>query len=340
MARPIREDAEPVNADSFLDIVASVVCIMLIMVLMVGMRIRNTPVDPALTPEGVQARTAVEKALAGERSMRQDVAKVMQQIEELQEETAVRTVHRDSIATAVAAMQHDLDTRRASLDGQTRAQFDAARTVADARRQLEAIRQRRTQVENAKPEPIVVESYPTPIGRTVDSDELHFHLRQGRVAFVPVEKLAHMAIEDARRKADKLIDREDLPEFTEAVGPENGFRFRYTVERHDKVEQRSNGVAVRQIGMRVIRWTVIPIASQLGEAVDEALAPTSAFRSALTGHQPDKTTVTLWVYPDSFEVFRLLRKELHQLGFGVAARPLPEGVMIAGSPQGSKSEAE
>ena len=100
------------------------------------------------------------------------------------------------------------------------------------------------------------------------------------------------------------------------------------------------GEIVRQIGMRVIRWTVIPIASQLGEAVDEALAPTSAFRSALTGHQPDKTTVTLWVYPDSFEVFRLLRKELHQLGFGVAARPLPEGVMIAGSPQGSKSEAE
>jgi hypothetical protein len=62
MAKAIRQEAEPVNADSFLDIVASVVCIMLIMVLMVGMRIRNMPIDPRLTPEAVEAAAAVEIA--------------------------------------------------------------------------------------------------------------------------------------------------------------------------------------------------------------------------------------------------------------------------------------
>ena len=185
----------------------------------------------------------------------------------------------------------------------------------------------------------MVQSYPTPIGRAVDNEEVHFHLRQGRVAQVPVEKLMRMALDDARSKADKLIDHE-LPEFTEAVGPENGFRLRYTVQRHDRVEQQPGGRAIRHIGLKSSQWTIIPVAGQLGETIDEALAPGSALRRELADHKPDKTTVTLWVYPDSFDVFRLLRKDLHQLGFGVAARPLPEGVMISGSPRGSKSEAE
>ena len=41
MPRPIPQHGEPVNGDSFLDIVASVVSIMIIMVVMVGMKIKN-----------------------------------------------------------------------------------------------------------------------------------------------------------------------------------------------------------------------------------------------------------------------------------------------------------
>lgn len=340
MARPVPQETEPVNADSFLDIVASVVCIMLIMVLMVGMRIRNTPVEPMLSPEAVQAGAALEKAVSDERSLRADVAKATREIQCLEEETAARGVQRDLVATTVAAMEHELGTRRSQMDSQARADFDVARSVADARRRLDDLKRQRIQVETTRPEPIVVQSYPTPIGRTVDNDEIHFHLRQGRVACVPIEKLVLMARDDARRKADKLVDHDDLPEFTETVGPESGFRFRYTVERYDRVEQLPGGEAVRHTGLRITQWTVIPITGQLGEPVDEALAPNSAFRRALAGHPADKTTITLWVYPDSFDAFRLLRKELHQLGFGVAARPLPEGVTIAGSPKGTKSEAE
>ena len=45
MPRRASAESEPVNADSFLDIVASVVSIMIIMVLMVGLKIKNTPVE-------------------------------------------------------------------------------------------------------------------------------------------------------------------------------------------------------------------------------------------------------------------------------------------------------
>lgn len=340
MARPVPQETEPVNADSFLDIVASVVCIMLIMVLMVGMRIRKTPVEPALSPEAVQANAALEKVQAEERSLRADVAKVTQEIRHVEQETEARAVHRDILATAVAGMEHDLSTRRSQMDAQSQADFDAAHAVTEACRQLDDLSRQRARVETSRPEPVVVESYPTPIGRIVDNDEIHFHLRQGRVACVPVEKLVLAARDDARRKADKLVDHDDLPELTETVGPVDGFRFRYTVERFDRVEELPGGRAVRHTGLRITEWTVIPVTAELGEAVDEALAPDSALRRVLAGHKSDKTTVTLWVYPDSFDAFRLLRKELHRLGFGVAARPLPEGVMIAGSPKGSKSMAE
>lgn len=340
MPRPIRQEAEPVNADSFLDIVASVVCIMLIMVLMVGMRIRNTPVDPALTPEAAQAGAALETVVAQERSLRAEVTKTVHEIQGLEQETTARSLQRDVLATGVAALEHELGTRRSQMDAQTQAGFDAARNLSEARRRLDELRERRTRVQTARPEPIVVENYPTPIGRAVDDEEIHFHLRQGRVAHVPVEKLVRLARDDARRKADKLIDRDDLPEFTEAVGPEGGFRFRYTVQRYDSVEEQPGGGAVRHIGLKITEWTVIPVAGQMGETVEEALMPTSAFHRALSERKSEKATITIWVYADSFDDFRRLRKELHQLGLGVAARPLPDGVMIAGSPKGSKSEAE
>ena len=339
MARPLRQEAEPVNADSFLDIVASVVCIMLIMVLMIGMRIRNTPVEPPLSPEAVQAAADLEKVAAEERSLRGELAKSAEEIQNLERETAVRGLERDMLATTVAAMEHDVRARRSQMDTQSQADFDVARDLAGAHRQLEEIQRRRLEVQTARPDSIVVESYPTPIGRAVDNKEVHFHLRLDRVAYVPVEKLVLLARDDAKRKADKLADRHDLPEFTETVGPEDGFRFRYTAERFERVEKTPQGPA-RYVGLRVSQWTVIPVSGQVGEPVDEALAPSSEFRRALAGSKPDQTTLTIWVYPDSFDAFRRLRKELHQLGYKVAARPLPEGVMIAGSPKGTKSEAE
>ena len=47
-ASPQVSETEAVNPDSFLDIVASVVSIMIIMVLMTGLKIKHTPLVPAL----------------------------------------------------------------------------------------------------------------------------------------------------------------------------------------------------------------------------------------------------------------------------------------------------
>ena len=50
--------------------------------------------------------------------------------------------------------------------------------------------------------------------------------------------------------------------------------------------------------------------------------------------------MTLWVYPDSFTLFRKLREDLQARGYLVAARPLPDGMAIRGSPAGSLSAGQ
>jgi len=84
----------------------------------------------------------------------------------------------------------------------------------------------------------------------------------------------------------------------------------------------------------------LPVADQLGEPLDVAMQEGSMFRHALAKLRPGRHTVTIWVYPDSFEEFRKVQKELYAIGFSVAARPLSHGTPISGSPQGSKSAAQ
>ena len=78
----------------------------------------------------------------------------------------------------------------------------------------------------------------------------------------------------------------------------------------------------------------------LGEPPDVALNDGSAFRKALAKLRPGHHTITIWTYEDSFDAFRQIRKELYRLGFITAARPLPQGQPISGSPDGSKSAAQ
>jgi hypothetical protein len=337
MPRPIPHETEAVNPDSFLDIVASVVSILIIMILMVGMRIKNTPVDAPLTGEAAQASTELEKSRSGEESFYGEVFKLGDQLEALQQEAAARAVQRNTLATLVSAAEYQIQGRRAEMDEQSRGDFDVVQQVGEARWQLEDLKRLRTQAENAPAEPIVVESYPTPISRAVDGNEVHFQLRGGSIAYIPLEALIERFKADALRHVDTL---RELPEVTDTVGPEGGFRLKYTMERKEispelaKVAGRGGSYA------QLKRWTLIATASELGEPADVALAEGSAFRRALAKHRPGRNTVTIWLYPDSFDAFRQIRKELYRLGFAVAVRPLPEGIPISGSPEGSKSAAE
>jgi hypothetical protein len=88
------------------------------------------------------------------------------------------------------------------------------------------------------------------------------------------------------------------------------------------------------------RFTLVPIRDDLGEPLQQAMSEGSEFRDLLKRLDPDRTTVTVWVYPDSFDQFRTLKAELFRRGFLTAGRPLPEGHPIGGSPDGSRSVSQ
>lgn len=331
MPRPAAEQSEPVNGDSFLDIVASVVSIMIIMVVMEGMRIKNTPVKVSV-PASPQA-AELEKELANERSMRSDVLKAAGEIRALQQQTVARGVERDLLATVVAAAEDTIQQRRRQLSGAKQIDFDLARNISQARSELEGLVRQRQQAESVQAAPVVVESYPTPISHAVDGPEAHLLINNGRVMFVPVDRLLEEFRSQAKREAYKLADRSEI---SDKVGPIGGFTLHYTLERYDVSSESGRGGAYA----RLQRWTLEPTDRDLGEPVRLALEQGSDFRQGLSKILPGRTAITIWVYPDGFEAFRQIRKELYRLNYSVAARPLPPGAPISGSPEGSKSAAQ
>ena len=75
----------------------------------------------------------------------------------------------------------------------------------------------------------------------------------------------------------------------------------------------------------------------IGEPVQEALTDGSQFMQYIKRTVPETTTVTIWVYPNSFDDFRKFKNTLFAMGFACAGRPLPEGLYISASPHGTKS---
>jgi hypothetical protein len=91
--------------------------------------------------------------------------------------------------------------------------------------------------------------------------------------------------------------------------------------------------------VNVTRWKIDPDSSLTEETFDQAIRPGSRYRQRIETAVPD-TVITMWIYPDSFSGFAPLREIAHGLQLRVAARPLPEGTPIVGSPSGSRSTAQ
>ncbi|MEM7315183.1 MAG: hypothetical protein AAF497_18735, partial [Planctomycetota bacterium] len=128
-------------------------------------------------------------------------------------------------------------------------------------------------------------------------------------------------------------------EITDMMGPMKGFRMRFTFKRQTRMGT-VGGSAVSQIRFELDKFELIPVTDYLGEPLAQALQPGSEFRELLQAYAANKTTVTVWTYPDSFGECRQLKEELLRMGYLTASRPLPEGQLIGGSPRGTHSAAQ
>jgi hypothetical protein len=324
--------------DSFLDVVANVVGIILrlILVAWVGARSYKAVMPStlaALTQEDIAALPDPQDPLAPElERQRQELAKsqgyLLAQLKEWQK------LHQDSTLTAeeltsLTAREQEVNTQQKQLEDNARQDTKSARATSLT---LEEIIQRSKRVaeeiEALRKAPSSKKTlrYSTPVSHPLQSEELLFECRSGRVSLIDIggflEEVEHAL---HGRGSNVLRDTGRVSDVTEAIGP---FRLRYTVEL-DRVASRTE-----------CSWEVEPITPVHGETVDRALSPGSEFRRIIDSIEPASTAVTLCVYPDSFPLYRKLRDYMHERDIVVAGRPLPEGASIAANRHGTASRGQ
>ncbi len=331
MARPDVSESESTGSLSLVGVVTSIVGILLVLVTVVADRAWRSASVLASENADLAATRQAAQSLEG------DVNRMAAEVNSVRAEGAMRKAERDQLATILTAAEQELAQRRGALDADARKQFDLQRDLAQARADLEHLDTQRKAALEAPDKTVKIESFPTPLSKPVDNKEVHFQLKQGRLTYVPMNDFLSQVGELVREKAWKL---KDSAEFTDTYGPIEGFTVRYTVVREDVSWEDAVHTGHGGSTVALDHVEFLPASTTLGEPLQEALANKSAFHGRLDDLNAKHTTITVWIYPDSFGEFRHVRKQLYQRGFTVAARPLSEWMNIGGSRHGSKSAAE
>lgn len=323
--------------DSFLDVVANVVGIILrlILVAWVGARSYKAVAPaaplPALTKEEIAELPDPQDPLAPqlERQRRELAEAQTHLLEQLKQWQKLR---QDSTLTAeelkrLSAQVQEVDTERKTVEDKSQKDAQTARNAALS---LDEIRQRSihvvTEIEALRKEPARKQTlrYRTPVSHPLQSEELLFECRAGRISFIDYGKFK-AEIDSVLSGGDKLRGTNQFSSVTEPVGP---FRMHYTAEVDPSTMKAS------------LSWEVEPVSFIRGESVEQALASGSEFRRIIDSIEPASTAVTMCVYPDSFPLYRKLRDYMHERDIVVAGRPLPEGGVIAANRYGSASRGQ
>lgn len=372
MSRRTLRSEHGFESDSFLDIIANIVGILIILIVMAGVRVSNAPIVPQLEitsskadsdPPNIAVVGSTESeqppvpSVPGSESSPPPIEpppkpspELVAYLDRMNKELAeldARSLSAKSSLQQIAAAERQanerlqklgasLSTEVSALDEQKR-EMDRLQSELDRRRgQVQQIRFQLARAEEQRSPAKQIRHKLTPVGRTVDGTEIHFHLARNRVAFVPLEELL------ARLRGQIVRQKDWLTKFHShqgSVGPVGGFTMNYVVvrQRLSVVEELRQGRGLMRIG--VSEWQLIPEADQAAESAAEALRPGSAFHRALLSVDAD-ATLTFWVYPDSYSIYQTLKQVAHEEGFTVAARPLPFGIPISGSPNGTRSSGQ
>ncbi|RLS53175.1 MAG: hypothetical protein DWH91_15075 [Planctomycetota bacterium] len=365
------------GSDSFLDVLANMVGILIILIVIVGMRVSRAPVFvPEATVEVLPAVPTVlddPVELGPPQTLVWAVESPPLPLPPVKSKPLIPApvaplAPPQDLVDASTAVQTDLTALRAhSTETEEEAQSLARRvgqqeqSLAQTRRQLaaasidhEAIAKtaRLTEDERAKlqsdlvaletalreacqqaPQVKILKHTLTPVSQLVRGPELHFRLSGNRVSHVPIDTLVERLQAQIQRQREFLLSQEY---YESSVGPLDGYRMEFVLERAPPTAVEELNYGVRMVKLEVTSWSIKPEQGMFEETTEQALRRGSHFLNTMETAGVG-ATLTFWVYPDSFELHRALQDYAQTQGWRVAARPLPDGVPIAGSPRGSKS---
>lgn len=357
MRRFVKDIHDDQSYDSFLDIVANLVGILVILIMVIGVRAQQVvstgeieiaepvaaatpppPVEPVQPVGPLESEIAlkIQQARATAEQLNTEVHSVASKAEDVARLAAQRAEERNQLQLMVSMAEQSLEKRRQALGERERVSLVVANELESSRVELARLQEQLGSVQAAVGKTEVLEHHPTPMAKTVFGNERHFRLLGGRLAYVPITEMRAILDRDGRNKLWKMATTNEV---TELIGPQDGFMMKYTLRRTKQKVDTPEGPRVASF-IDLKRFAMVPQSSGLGETIDQALAPGSKFERKIAELRQDETTITVWTYPDSYGDFRRVRARLIEKGFLTAARPLPDGYPIGGAADGTKSSAQ
>lgn len=343
----------PFSFDSFLDVVANVVGIIirLILVVWVGARsygsiqeLTAPPEPPAVAEADAGEAPAEADPLEGElaeerKQLAAAETALREQLGQLDQARASMKLTDQELARLAERRQALADERANVERGSAEAKKSARATALSLEDLRERLRRLTEEIKavQARPAAKQVVRYRTPVSKPVEAEELLFECHKGRVTFIDVGAMIEEVKRGLREKGEAL---RTAWEVSDVVGPMGPFRMRYTLERERNSFPGSAPDADGPYRYGLSGWRIEPVTEVRGETLEEALKPGSEFRQIADGLDPQYAAVTFWVYPDSFPLYRKLRDYLYERDLVVAGRPLPEGAPIASSRRGTVSRGQ
>ncbi|MBB3209784.1 hypothetical protein FHS27_005624 [Rhodopirellula rubra] len=347
--------------DAFLDIVANLVGILIILVVVLGTQTQRitemlrdsaeselliAEEDAAVVDELVPAPEKPVEAVAsraqldqlGEMAMRaasaqRDSMRIEANLRRYNDQIAQLSEARGRLLDLKSIAEAAWEEKKSELDQSKVLTAKVQREIREVESEIAELAGTKDRLANEEAPLVAVEHLPTPMAKTVFGDEIDFRLKAGKLSLVPVERLMEEIKEDARR----MTPRPGKDAST--VGPVRDYVANYVVERQvGRVTQ--NGKTAMAMATRLGAVAFEPLDESVGQPISEVLRDRSFLDIELAGRDPHSTTITVWVYPDSFGELRQLKEHLYQRGFATAARPLLDGQAIIFSSSGTRSKAQ
>ncbi len=346
--RPLKNESIHFSFDSFLDLVTNVVGIIirLILVTWVGARSYHASMQmldveplpkteaPKVTDDPLHARLEKSKNELDDAKTR-----LLAQLKEL-DATERKTQATSAKLTELAAQRDVLEGERKLLElkGAVRgAQAQqASLTVDDVRKRSKKLLDEIKKLETAAL-PKKELKYHAPVSKAVQIEEMFFECKDGRVTYIDLPSFLNEIKLSMDELAQELKTTYRVERTTGSVG---AYRLRFAIERERTALEAGEMPSGSNFRYGLTEWVVEPLTLDRGETLEQALREKSQFRRLVDPLDANLTTVTFWVYPDSFELFRRLRDHLYERGHDVAGRPLPPGAPIAASRHGTPSRGQ
>tara|TARA_R110002049_G_scaffold2750_8_gene22278 strand:- start:228379 stop:229431 length:1053 start_codon:yes stop_codon:yes gene_type:complete len=335
--------------DSFLDIVANLVGILIILVVVLGTQSQQVmdQIQQELDLEESKLVQADESRATDQQmqtlasfamraaSAQADSHRFENRIVQYDQQIELKRRQRAALLDLLSEANDAWNAEKERLDQQATLAASRSSRHEKLNVQLAKLQGESKRLSEQNAPVVAVEHLPTPMAKTVFGEEIHFRLKGNRVSYVPVKQLAN----EVGAVLQRAVKGSRTGVQGDTIGPIRGYIASLRIHKQQGLVNQGGRIGFGTT-LQLEQIVMEPLSEPHGEPIEHIKSGQSVLDIELAGLDPATTTVTVWVYPDSFAAFRMMKEHLYAKGFATAGRPLKMDYPITASPRGSRSNAQ